>query len=392
MNKVEIYDTTLRDGEQAPGAAMQPESKLEIAVALQQLGVDTIEAGFPAASTDDAKAVSEISKVIRGVRIAAFARAKSEDIIVAGASIKDAEYPRITIVMPVSDLHIQTKLRLGHDKASAMLESAIKEARNYCAEVEVIAEDATRADLNFLSDITQTSISAGASVFTIADTVGYTTPDDLKIIFNTLEKEVPSIEDILLGIHCHDDLGLATINTLSALGLGAQQAHCTINGLGERAGNAALEEVIMAIKIRNDRFPYSNNINVKKLWPTSRLVSEISKFSVSPNKAIIGKNAYAHGAGIHQDGMLKDSKMYQIISPELVGAPLSHMPITRHSGRKGLSARLIELGITLPENQLEPFFVMVKDCFMHTPILGDVELIKLVDDFKCSVSAKLLEE
>jgi len=380
MKKIEIYDTTLRDGEQAPGAAMSPDSKLEIAIALKNLGVDTIESGFPAASADDASALSKISSEVKGVRIAAFARAKHEDIIVAGTSLKNAENSRITLVMPVSDLHIHTKLGLDHAKAIAMLTSAVKEARNYCAEVEVIAEDATRANLSFLCNITRASIKAGARVLTIADTVGYSTPEDIRNIFNLLQKEVLGIENIMLGIHCHDDLGLATINTLTALAVGAQQAHCTINGLGERAGNAALEEIIMAIKVRVDMFPFMNNINLTKLWPTSRLVSEISKFPISPNKAIVGKNAFAHGAGIHQDGMLKNTNTYQIISPEQVGAPLSHMPITRHSGRKGLSARLCELGIMVSEIQLEQLSLKIKDYFSHTAVLGDVELIKLVDE------------
>jgi 2-isopropylmalate synthase len=378
MIDIQIYDTTLRDGEQAPGAAMRPEQKLAIAMALQQLGVDTIEAGFPASSPDDARASANIARECRGVRVAAFARTMEQDIAAAAAALRAAEHPRMTLVMPVSDLHVRHKLGIGSDQALAMLTASVISARNMCAEVEVITEDASRADLPFLCRVARTAIEAGACALTVADTVGYATPPDIRHYLETLQREVPELADILLGIHCHDDLGLATINTLTGLEAGARQAHCTINGVGERAGNAALEEIVMAMNSRPDRFPYRNRLDTTRLYSTSMLVSEVTGFVIPPNKAIVGGNAFAHGAGMHQDGMFKASAMYEIIQPEKVGAPSRQFPITRHSGRKGLAARLAEKRITLSDSDLTRLFSLVKERLTHSTILSDEELLALM--------------
>ena len=381
MTPIQIYDTTLRDGEQAPGAAMLPAQKLAIAVALQRLGVDTIEAGFPAASPEDARALANIARQCRDVRIAAFARTKLDDIAVAGESLREAAHPRIALVMPVSDLHIKCKLGMETVGALEMLQACIRAARHVCAEVEVIAEDASRADPDFLCKVARAVVQSGASVLTVADTVGYSTPPDIRRCFETLQREVPELDGILLGIHCHDDLGLATINTLTGLEAGARQAHCTINGLGERAGNAALEELVMAMAVRPDCYPFSNRVDTTRLWPISRLVAEVTGFAIAPNKAVVGGNAFAHGAGLHQDGILKSASTYEIILPERVGAPARQLPITRHSGRKGVAARIAALGLSLEDQELDLLFAQIKNHLTGSVILGDEELRAMVAQF-----------
>lgn len=374
MTPVKIYDTTLRDGEQAPGAAMTPAQKLAIAEALQSLGVDVVEAGFPAASLDDARAVGDVARLCRDITVAAFARTRSDDIVAAGQSIKGAANPRITLVMPVSDLHISCKLGIDTQAAIDMLVASIAQARQLCAEVEVIAEDASRADLDFLCRVARTAVASGACAFTVADTVGYSTPQDIQLYFERLQCDVPELSSLTLGIHCHDDLGLAAINTLTGLQSGARQAHCTVNGLGERAGNAALEEIAMIMAVRGDQYAFSNRIDTTRIWPVSRLVSEITGFQIAPNKAIVGSNAFSHGAGLHQDGMLKAAATYEIIKPEQVGAPAMQLPITRHSGRKGVAARIEALGIVLNAEKLDLLFAEVKTLATDSTIIDDEEL------------------
>lgn len=378
MIPVQIYDTTLRDGEQAPGAAMTPEQKVVIAEALQRLGVDTIEAGFPAASAQDASSVAEIAQRCKNVRVAAFARTKQEDIALAGQTLRHAFQPRIALVMPVSELHIKCKLGLDSDSAIAMLKACLLQARNLCAEVEVIAEDASRADLDFLCEVARVVVAGGAHVLTVADTVGYATPSDIQYLFQALQANVPELESISLGIHCHDDLGLATINTLTGLLCGARQAHCTINGLGERAGNAALEEIVMAMAVRPDHYGFSNRIDTKQLWSISRLVAATTGFAIAPNKAIVGGNAFAHGAGLHQDGILKAASTYEIIQPERVGAPTRQLPITRHSGRKGIWARLEQLGVDCNEAMVDDLLPLIKQHLAQVAVLEDKELMALL--------------
>jgi 2-isopropylmalate synthase len=375
---INIYDTTLRDGEQAPGAALEYEQKLAIAVALEQLGVDTIEAGFPAASANDASAVRAIAEQSRNSRVAAFARTTIQDIELAAISLRAAVHPRITLVFPASDLHLSLKLRLDRSQALEMLVQMISHARNLCAEVEVIAEDATRSDADFLCKIAYTSMKAGAKFFTVADTVGYASPEDIRYYFGRLLRDVPELADIVLGIHCHDDLGLATINSLVGLKSGARQIHCTINGIGERAGNAALEEIVMALNIRPDQYPFKSLVDTTQFWQISRLVSQSTRFPVSPNKAIVGANAFSHGSGMHQDGMLKATSAYEIMTPESVGAPSRNLPITRHSGRKGITHRISELGYALDEAELDIIYTAVKGRIASTSVIDDQELSALV--------------
>jgi len=357
---------------------MRQHEKLAIAEALQALCVDTVEAGFPMASVDDANAVRDIARACKDIRVAAFARTQTDDIESAAAALKHAVRPRISLVMPVSDLHVKTKLRLNADRSMELLAACVRAARNLCPDVEVIAEDASRAARTVLARTARTAMESGAGTITIADTVGYATPGDITELFDALYEDVPGLRDIRLGIHCHDDLGLATINTLTGLAAGASQAHCTINGLGERAGNAALEEVVMAMRVRKDRFGMQCNVHATRLWETSRLVAEISSFPVPPNKAIVGGNAYAHGSGMHQDGMLKASDTYEIIPPEWVGAPARHMPITRHSGRKGLSARLQVMGVALTDTQTLRLLELIKSRLGDASVLSDSEIRDLL--------------
>ena len=378
MKMIEIYDTTLRDGEQAPGAAMHPSQKVEVALELQTLGVDTIEAGFPSASAKDAESVAEIARLCRGCRIAAFGRTTREDIEMAIEAIRHAEHPRITLVMPSSDLHLQSKLRINHEEALELLPQMVTMARNQCAEVEVIAEDSTRSRPEFLGVLFQTAVKAGARFFTLADTVGYATPEDIRMYFRRLHEMDIGGVSVTFGIHCHDDLGLATINTITGLEAGATQAHCTVNGIGERAGNAALEEIVMAISLRSDRFPFEHRLDTTRLWTVSRMVSNTTNFLIPPNKAIVGSNAFAHGAGLHQDGMLKDTNMYEIMSPASVGAPGRTLPITRHSGRKGLNARLHELNITLEPAEVDTLYAQIQDVLANQKFLSDADLVRAV--------------
>jgi 2-isopropylmalate synthase len=386
MKKVIFYDTTLRDGEQAPGAALEIHQKLAIAEQLQNLGVDVIEAGFPAASEKDALAVAKIGEICKNTTIAAFARTTTHDIQIAIDSVRNIEHPRITLVMPSSDLHLFKKLRINYLEALQMLDSMVKFARNGCAEVEVIAEDSTRSNPEFLREIYKTAVHSGASYFTLADTVGYATPKDINNYFDTLHNTELDSEKPTLGIHCHDDLGMATINTIMGIINGATQAHCTINGIGERAGNAALEEVVMAISVRTDQFPFVHGINTTKLWSISQMVSNFTNFHISPNKAIVGKNAFSHGSGLHQDGMLKDFNMYEILTPEKVGAPDRSLPITRHSGRKGLINRLITLNIELTTVQVDELYNHLQDLIGEDKVLNDNDLILYVSKLKGNIS------
>lgn len=364
---------------------MEVPQKLAIAVELQNLGVDVIEAGFPAASEKDASAVAKIGEICKDTTVAAFARTTTHDIQIAIDAIRHTTHPRITLVMPSSDLHLFKKLRINYLEALQMLASMVKFARNGCAEVEVIAEDSTRSNPEFLREIYKTSVHSGASFFTLADTVGYATPKDINNYFDTLHNTELNCEKPILGIHCHDDLGMATINTITGIIHGATQAHCTINGIGERAGNAALEEVVMAISVRTDQFPFVHGINTTKLWSLSQLVSNFTNFRISPNKAIVGKNAFSHGSGLHQDGMLKDFNMYEILTPEKVGAPDRSLPITRHSGRKGLINRLSTLNIELSTIQVEELYNHLQDLIGENKVLSDQDLLIYVSSLKAKV-------
>ena len=343
-NYIKIFDTTLRDGEQSPGASMNIEEKLKIAEALEDLKVDIIEAGFPAASKGDYEAVSEISKKIKNSSICALSRASKNDIQTAADALKNAAAPRIHTFISTSELHMKHKLQLNSDEVYQKVIESVSFARNLCDDVEWSWEDGTRTDLDFMCKTVEAAIKNGASTINIPDTVGYSIPDEFTNIITHLMNNVPNIDKVTISTHCHNDLGLAVANSLAGVRAGARQIECTINGLGERAGNAAMEEVVMAIRTRNDMMPFQTNIQTEKLTKTSKLVSAVTGFPVQFNKAIVGKNAFAHEAGIHQDGMLKNNKTYEIMTPESVGVSESNLVMGKHSGRHAFKQKIIELG------------------------------------------------
>ena len=352
--RVRIFDTTLRDGEQSPGASMSLEEKLAVADQLQRLGVDVIEAGFPAASPGDLSAVREIARRARGVQIAGLARSNRGDIDACYEALRYAEQPVLHIFIATSDLHLEHKLRLTRAEALAQIEEMVRYGRQRFEVIEFSAEDATRSDWNYLTEVYTIAIREGASVINIPDTVGYTLPNEFIALIEHLKRTVPGIENVTISAHCHNDLGLATANTLAAISAGAGQVEVTINGLGERAGNTALEEVVMALNTRADTFDgQTTSIVTEQLVPASQLVSRITGISVQPNKAIVGSNAFAHEAGIHQDGQLKHPSAYEIMEPRSVGWAESKLVLGKHSGRHGVDARLRTLGYRLRRDELQ---------------------------------------
>src|SRR5215813_6532509 len=359
-DRVRIFDTTLRDGEQSPGAAMTSAEKLEVARTLTRLGVDVIEAGFPAASPDDLAAVRQIAEAIGGgdVTVCALARASRGDIDAAWTAVKSARRPRIHTFLATSDVHLEHKLRISRAAALARITDMVGHARSLCADVEFSPEDATRSDEAFLHEALAAAVAAGATTLNIPDTVGYTTPEEFSGLIARIRVRVP--DSVVISVHCHDDLGLAVANSLAGLRAGARQAEVTVNGIGERAGNASLEEVVMALATRRDRFALRTGIDTTQLCRASRLVSALSGMSVPPNKAVVGANAFAHESGIHQDGMLKHQATYEIMRPETVGAVETRLVLGKHSGRAGLAARLGELGYRLSERDLDGVFARFK--------------------------------
>jgi 2-isopropylmalate synthase len=354
--RILIFDTTLRDGEQVPGAKLNIEQKLIVAKQLERLGVDVIEAGFPASSPGDAKAVNLVAQKVRKPIIAGLARSLQKDIDILWDSIKDAERPRIHVFLAASDIHIEKKLRLDRERALEMAVEAVRYAKKYCSDVEFSPEDATRADFDYLCRVVEATIKAGATVINIPDTVGYAIPEEFGELIRRLRERVPATDNIILSVHCHNDLGLATANTIAAIKNGATQVECTINGIGERAGNAALEEIVMILKTRPQLFDAEVRINTPEIVPTSRLVSRMMNLPVQPNKAIVGANAFAHSSGIHQDGILKDRRTYEIIRPEDVGAQKHLLVLTARSGRKAVRQKLTELGYELAEEVFEKVY------------------------------------
>ncbi len=362
MKRIIIFDTTLRDGEQSPGVSLNVEEKLQIARQLQKMGVDVIEAGFPAASKGDFKSVKRIAEEIRGVQIAVLARAKKGDIDRAWEAIKDGSNPRLHIFLATSDIHLKHKLGITREEALNLIKEAISYARQYTSNIEFSAEDASRSDLNFVCQAFAVAIEAGATTLNFPDTVGYATPDDFAKMIRYILEHIPNIHKAILSVHCHNDLGLATANTLAALKAGAQQVECTINGIGERAGNTALEELIMAIYIRQDNFPFSVNIEKKYIAPISRLVSRLTGMIIQPNKAIVGGNAYLHESGVHQDGILKEKSTYQIIDPKTIGADGENIIfLGKHSGRKAVAEKLEQMGYHLGSEELDRVFKKLKE-------------------------------
>jgi len=356
QDTVVILDTTLRDGEQSPGAALNVNEKVEIAHALEEMGVDVIEAGFPISSPGDFRAVQRISREIRGCVICGLTRANRQDIDAAAEALKDAARPRIHTGLGVSDVHIQHKLRTTRAHALEWGVEAVKYAKRFVEDVQYFAEDAGRADPAYLYRVLEAVIAAGATVVNIPDTTGYTMPDEFGALIRSIVENVPNIHRATISVHCHDDLGLATANTLAGVLNGARQVEVTANGIGERAGNSSLEEVVMALRTRHDLFGLETGINTRLIYPVSRLVSQLTGIPVQPNKAIVGANAFAHSSGIHQDGVLKERTTYEIISPHDVGVPDSEIILSARSGRAGLRHRLAELGYTLDEEQFEKVY------------------------------------
>lgn len=354
--RVMVFDTTLRDGEQSPGAALTIDEKLEIARVLEQMGVDVIEAGFPISSPGDFRAVQRISKEIRGCTICGLTRARREDIESAAKALKDAAHPRIHTGLGVSDVHIRHKLRMTRERALEIGVEAVKYARNFVGDVEYFAEDAGRADPAYLYQVLEAVIDAGAAVINIPDTTGYTTPEEFGALIKGIVENVPNVDRAIISVHCHNDLGMATANTLAGVYNGARQVEVTVNGIGERAGNTSLEEVVMALRVRQDMWGVDTHIDTRYFYSVSRLVSQLTSIPVQPNKAIVGANAFAHSSGIHQDGVLKERTTYEIINPRDVGVPDSAIILSARSGRHGLRHRLAELGYTLDDAQFEKVY------------------------------------
>lgn len=375
-----FFDTTLRDGEQSPGCSMNVREKMRMGRALEALGVDVIEAGFAAASEGDFRAIEEIGREVRGPVIASMARARTEDIDAAADALKTASRSRIHIVLASSDIHLTHKLRISRTQALDQVDSAIRLAVARVDEVEFSAEDATRSDPKFLCEMVAVAIDAGAKIINVPDTVGYSVPGEYAAVFEMLRSRIPQVAGVTLSAHCHNDLGLAVANTLAAVAAGAQQVECTINGIGERAGNAALEEVAAAMMVRKDRFPFTHSLILNRLCATSRLLAEIIGFGPTPNKAVVGRNAFAHEAGIHQHGVLKNPLTYEIMDPASVGASDHRLVLGKHSGRTALAGRLRELGVDLEQIDLDIVYHSFTDLADRRKSIFDEDLLALLPE------------
>jgi 2-isopropylmalate synthase len=376
--RITVFDTTLRDGEQSPGCSMNVHEKLRMAHQLDRLGVDVIEAGFPIASDGDFEAVQAIASAVRRPIIAGLARACPKDIERAWEALKGAARPRIHVFLAASDIHLKYKLRISRERCLEQARESVRLAKSFCQDVEFSPEDATRTDRDFLCQVVQAVIDAGATTVNIPDTVGYTMPAEFAEIITMLRERVKGIENITISVHCHNDLGLAVANTMAALDAGARQVECTINGIGERAGNASLEEIVMATRVRPDRYAYDMAVASEQLYPASQLLSEVTGVPVQPNKAIIGRNAFAHEAGIHQDGVLKNPLTYEIMTPASVGVPDSRLVLGKHSGRHALSLRCEQLGYQFERRELDEVyrrFVVLADQIKH---VEDHHLLQLI--------------
>ena len=378
MNNITIFDTTLRDGEQAPGCSMTLDEKVRMARQLESLGVAVIEAGFPISSDGDFAAVRAVGRECRTAAVAALCRVSTADITRAAHALEAAVRPRLHTFVATSDLHLQFKLQKTRDQVLEMAGRAVRLAKSYVGDVEFSAEDATRSDVDYLCAVLDVAVSEGASVINIPDTVGYTTPAEYARLIRTVRERVVRDRNVTISVHCHNDLGLAVANTLAALEEGARQVECTINGIGERAGNAALEEIVMACAVRADRLPFATGIRTEELYPTSQLLSQIVGFGVQPNKAIVGRNAFAHEAGIHQHGVLSNPLTYEIMTPTSVGVPENHLVLGKHSGRHALAKRYEELGASLSSSDLDTVyerFVALADRKKH---IFDGDLLDIV--------------
>lgn len=380
QSTIRIFDTTLRDGEQSPGASMTYEEKLLVAEQLARLGVDIIEAGFPISSPGDLQSVREIAARTKGVAIAGLARLNPMDIDACHAALKDAERPILHLFIATSDLHMQYKLKLTREEVLEQVRAMVAYGRRFFSDIEFSAEDATRTDWNFLTEVYTAAIANGASTINIPDTVGYTMPNEYIALIQHLKNTVEGIDNVAISAHCHDDLGMAVANTLAAISAGATQVEVTINGIGERAGNASLEEVVMALKMRPEIFAgASTNINCEQLVATSHLVSKMTGIAVQPNKAVVGLNAFAHEAGIHQDGVLKHRSTYEIMDPHTVGWSESRLVLGKHSGRHGFDARLRHMGVRLDRHELQKAYNLFIEIVDKRKTIDDNDLHRIVD-------------
>lgn len=388
MDRILIFDTTLRDGEQAPGASLNKKEKLEIAFQLEKLGVDIIEAGFPISSPGDFDSVKLIAKEIKGPIICALARAIPKDIDAAYNALKEARRKRIHVFLATSKIHMRYKLKKAEDEILRLAKKAVKYASSFCDDIEFSPEDASRTEKEFLYQVIEAVIKAGAKTINIPDTVGYAEPEEFGNLIRLIRENVSNIDGAVISVHCHNDLGLAVANSLSALKNGARQVECTVNGIGERAGNASMEEIVMGIRVREDSFSVKSAINTKELYKTSRLVSKLTGFVVAPNKAVVGLNAFRHEAGIHQDGILKQRSTYEIIKAEDVGFKLESLVLGKHSGRHAFSERLKALGYKLNNVQMEEAFKKFKLLADKKKEIFDDDLVTIVQE---NIDEKTLE-
>lgn len=379
-NKIIFFDTTLRDGEQSPGASLNINEKLEIAYQLTALGVDVIEAGFPISSPGDFESVKLIAQKVKGPSIAGLARANEKDILACWNAVKYSKKPRIHTFLATSDIHIEKKFHKTRDEILRMAVKAVSYAKKLCANVEFSAEDAGRSDFAFLCDVIESVIKAGATTINIPDTVGYTMPDEFGDLIRKIKNEVININKAVISVHCHNDLGLAVANSLAAIANGAAQVECTVNGIGERAGNASLEEIVMALRTRKKYFNMSYNINTREIYKTSRMVSNLTGVMVQVNKAIVGANAFAHEAGIHQDGVLKERTTYEIMEPQDIGIPSNKLVLGKHSGRHALIKRLKDLGYSIRGNEVEKIYERFKVLCDKKKLIFDDDLQALAEE------------
>ena len=377
--KISVFDTTLRDGEQSPGCSMNLPEKVRMARQLEKLGVDVIEAGFPIASDGDFAAVRAVAAQCRKVTVAALCRTSEQDVLRAAEALEHAAHPRIHTFVATSDLHLEYKLKKSRSEVVEMTRQAVARARDCAEEVEFSAEDATRSDVDYLCEVFATAVDAGATIINVPDTVGYTMPAEFsRLVRRVRQQVVGDRNDITISVHCHDDLGLAVANSLAAIEAGARQVECTINGIGERAGNASLEEIVMAIKVRADHLPFETAISTEQLYPTSQLLSSIISCAVQPNKAIVGRNAFAHEAGIHQHGVISNPLCYEIMTPESVGVPTNNLVLGKHSGRHALALRYEDLGHSMQPDELDAVYQRFTALADRKKRIYDQDLIALL--------------
>lgn len=390
--QIRIFDTTLRDGEQAPGFSMNKQEKLQLALQLEKLGVDVMEAGFPICSDGDFESVREIARHVTRSTVAGLARANRKDIDRAWQALKPAAKPRIHTFIATSDIHLKHKLNKTRAEVFEAALQAVRYAKSLCEDVEFSAEDASRTDPNFLCEVFEAVIEAGATVVNVPDTVGYAMPWEFGELIARIRVQVPNIDEAQLSVHCHNDIGMAAANSLMAVRNGADQVECTINGIGERAGNASLEEVVMALRTRAQAFGRQTGIQTELLYPTSRMLTEITGVNVQPNKAIVGENAFAHEAGIHQDGMLKNPLNYEIMKPEEVGVPESRIVLGKHSGRNALNSHLRRLGYTFTPKELDVVYRNFSKLTDNKKIITDSDLIYLSNNGVTEMGAQFVHE